>query len=524
MYSWTHDWPEVAQIVGVEHLYPHLENTDIVREWHAMALRFRDRLAVQDDRGEWSYGRLVQAVEMMAARLTELRVKEGDRVFLALPNSVEFVVSFFASLWVGAIAVPVNPGLGQEEMVRVIDDAKPRVFVYLASESVQPLEYPEMILWPLDVHDLFDGRGLVPQLAARNADRVAVVLYTSGTTGQPKGVMLSHRNILTSTTTYRYVFHLNETDRTLIAIPLFHVTGLVGQLLACLLVGAAVVLVRKYSARQYMEWVNSERISFIFAVPTILTLAFLREQNWQTPSHLRLVASGGASITPTLIARIQELLPHAAFYNTYGMTEVSSPAAILPPQCVSAHRGSVGLPVPGITFRVVDWNTGVDVGPDQPGELWMRGPMVTKGYWQRPDVTREVLAGGWLHSGDIASCDGEGFLTIHGRIKDMINRGGEKVYALDVERPLGEHPAVMESAVYGIDSAVWGEEVACAISFRPGMRASAEELNAWLRPRVARFKIPTAYRVWRELPRNANGKIDKRRLQQDHDCAPELAP
>jgi acyl-CoA synthetase (AMP-forming)/AMP-acid ligase II len=150
--------------------------------------------------------------------------------------------------------------------------------------------------------------------------------------------------------------------------------------------------------------------------------------------------------------------------------------------------------------------------------------MVTPGYWNRADVSAAVLAQGWLHSGDIASCDENGFLTIHGRIKDMINRGGEKVYALDVERPLGEHPAVLETAVYGIANAVWGEEVACAISFRPGMTATVDELNAWLRPRVARFKIPTAYRIWRELPRNPNGKIDKRRLQQEHDRMPELVP
>ncbi|MCY0899308.1 MAG: class I adenylate-forming enzyme family protein [Firmicutes bacterium] len=523
MMMWSYHWPEVADIhANQEGGYAHLDHTDIPHAFYRLARENSRRLALREDGDEWSYEQLLGAISGMAARLRQQGIGEGERVALVLPNTMEFVAAFLATLWVGAMAVPLNPALGVDEFRHVLADARPRMLLHLAKTVPELPILADCEVLGLDRRRWPMASSEPPAPAAVNPDRVAVILYTSGTTGQPKGVMLTHRNILTSVTTYQRIFHLNRDDRTLIVVPLFHVTGLIGQLLAVLLIGGAAVLVRKYHASHFMDLLYQQDITFLFTVPTILTLAFLRDKGWAVPRRLRIIASGGAPIAPALIAQIQETLPDCAFYNTYGMTEVASPATILRPADWGQHPSSVGLPVPGMTMRIVDINEHKPLFPNEVGELWMRGPMVTPGYWNRPDVTAETLKDGWLRSGDLASIDSAGYVTIHGRMKDMINRGGEKVYPMDVEGPLGEHPAVMEVAVYGVADAVWGEHVACALSLKPGMAATAEELGRWLQSRVARFKIPTEYRLWPELPRNANGKIDKRRLQEAHDVAPLL--
>ncbi|MCY0878299.1 MAG: class I adenylate-forming enzyme family protein [Firmicutes bacterium] len=526
MTLWRYHWPEVADLIEVnqagEWAYPQLDRTDIVHAFYRLAMENSQRLSLRQDSDDWSYERLIRAISRMATHLRQEGIGAGDRVALVLPNSIEFVVAFFATLWVGAMAVPLNPGLGPEEFRRVLTDASPRMLLYLA-DIVPELAVPaDCQVLGLDRRTWSIAGNEISEPAGANPDRVAVILYTSGTAGNPKGVMLTHRNILTSVTSYQRIFHLHTDDRTLIVVPLFHVTGLIGQLLAVLLSGGAAVLVRKYHASDFMDLLYRQDITFLFTVPTILTLAFLRDKGWAVPQRLRILASGGAPIAPALIAQIQETLPDCAFYNTYGMTEVASPATILRPADWAQHPSSVGLPVPGMTMRIMDINEHKPLAVNEVGELWMRGPMVTPGYWNRPEVTAETVKDGWLRSGDLASIDAAGYVTIHGRMKDMINRGGEKVYPIDVEGPLGEHPAVMEVAVYGVPDAVWGEHVACALSLKPGLTATAEELCGWLESRVARFKIPTEYRLWHELPRNANGKIDKRRLQEAHELTPLL--
>jgi long-chain acyl-CoA synthetase len=526
MMMWRYHWPEVGDLIGADQTgewgYSHLEHTDIPHAFYRLAMENGQRLALREESDDWSYERLIAAISRMATRLRQYGIGEGDRVALVLPNTMEFVVAFFATLWLGAMAVPLNPALGAEEFRHVLADARPRILLHLAG-TVPPLPLSaDCQLLGLDHQTWPVTRGEILDPAAANPDRVGVILYTSGTTGNPKGVMLTHRNMLTSVTSYQRIFHLSGDDRTLIVVPLFHVTGLIGQLLSVLLIGGAAVLVRKYHASHFMDLLYQQDITFLFTVPTILTLAFLRDKGWAVPQRLRIIASGGAPIAPALISQIQETLPNCAFYNTYGMTEVASPATILRPADGAQHPSSVGLPVPGMTMRIVDINEGKPLSANEVGELWMRGPMVTPGYWNRPEMTADRLKDGWLRSGDLASIDAEGYVTIHGRMKDMINRGGEKVYPIDVEGPLGEHPAVMEVAVYGVPDAVWGEHVACALSFKPGMTATADELGRWLESRVARFKIPTEYRLWPELPRNANGKIDKRRLQETHDVMPLL--
>ncbi len=517
MTIWAHQWQGVADIVdssGNESgIYPFLASTDIIHELLHVADNNPKAIAIGDADRTITYQSLIAAVRSFAGRLHRNGVSEGDRVVFSMPNSIEFVIAFFACCFVGAIAVPLNPVLGSQERRKIVLAACPKLILTLEKHSrivCRTAEETAVTSW-----ELYNNKSGRSELPAVQHDRVATIMYTSGTTGVPKGVVLTNRNLLISVISYQRIFHLSPYDRTLVVVPLFHVTGLVGQLLAVLLMGGTVVLVPKFSAGLYFEQVRAHRISFIFAVPTILTLGLYRADNHVSGiKSLRVVASGGAPIAEDLMARIVDGFPEAQFYNTYGMTEVASPATILPPEAVRNHLDSVGLPVPGMHLRVAALDDGVDLGPGQLGQLLMRGPMVTSGYWNNRAETEKAFRDGWLQSGDIAAIDSDGFVRIGGRIKEMINRGGEKVYPADIERPLLEHPAVMQAAVYGVPDEIWGERVYAAVSFKPGMSAEKEELTAWLENRVASFKIPEEFFIFRELPLNMNGKVDKQVLQR----------
>lgn len=521
MKVWTHQWQEVAKIIGSPGdemgVYPFLSSTDIIHELLGIAARYPNAMALWDDGKEMTYNELITAIQSFATCLHRNGVSDGERVVLFIPNSVGLVIGIFACFYLGAIAIPLNPVLGRQEREKILTDAMPRVVLTWFKDEhhrqaqmyLCTIDDVTVDSWNLQNSEVACGTPVPVQ-----PNRIAIVMYTSGTTGVPKGVMLTNRNLLISTVSYQRIFHLSNKDRTLVAVPLFHVTGLVGQLLTILLVGGTVVLVSKFSATKYFDQLRTHKVSFIFAVPTILTLALYREGRRASETRaLRVIASGGAPIAADLVERIFDVFPEASFYNTYGMTEVASPATILPAEVARDHVNSVGLPVPGLRLRVVGSETSRDLGPEQVGQLLMQGPMVTPGYWNNHCETERAFRDGWLYSGDLASIDVEGYVRIEGRIKEMINRGGEKIYPADVERLLLSHPAVMQAAVYGIPDEVWGERVYCAISFKPGMSVEIAELEAWLENRVARFKIPENFVVLPELPLNVNGKINKQLLR-----------
>jgi long-chain acyl-CoA synthetase len=478
--------------------------------------RYGDRDAVIDGERVWTYRELDRRVRWAARCLRDQGLGSGDRVALLLVNSGEFVVWFLATARIGAISTPLNTRLTASELAVLLGISRPRVLVFDAEWADKVAALSDGLFGravPAHAYEAWRGSEAGPE-ATVAADDALTILFTSGTTGSPKGAVLSHRNVLTSVESYRYIFRLGPEDRTLVTVPLFHVTGLVGQLLPVLRVGGAASLLRRFDERVFLERMRADRITMFFGVPTIFVRilghpALRREElgAW------RIAASGGAPLAVATVERLTEMLPGVALFNTYGMTEVSSPATILPPAYALPKNGSVGLPVPTATLRIVHPETGADVDPGQAGELLIAGPMVMQGYWDNPEATAHTVRGGYVHSGDIAKVDGDGFVYILDRIKDVINRGGEKIFGGEIEDVLYRHPDVLEASVVGVPDPVWGETVAAMVVPKPRHTIDADEVRRWVRQHLAAYKVPAAVMAVPELPRNANGKVDKRQVR-----------
>ncbi len=476
--------------------------------------------AVRGAGGALTYRELWDAVLRGAMALRRAGVQVGDRVALLEPNDIGFAVWFLATALCGGVAAPLNIRLTADELGPLVELAAPRVLVTAPegedrAERVRAGVAGDVAVVASDAwrETAAGGSGEWPGLRTRGGDGL-VLLYTSGTTGSPKAAWLTQRNVLTSVETYRRVFRLTAADRTLVVVPLFHVTGLVGQWLAMLRVGGEAVFMARYGEDALRDQLQTQGITFLFAVPTILVRLLGRSARaGEAVPALRLVASGGAALPPTAVERWRTAFPHAQLFNTYGMTEVSSPATILPAGEGAAKPGSCGYPVPAASLRLVRPADGEDVGPGEAGELWIRGPMVMSGYFRNAEATRRALSDGWLRSGDLARCDPDGAFYLLDRIKDLINRGGEKIVGAEVEQVVQSHPDVLEAAVVGVADPEWGEQVGAAVVWIGGASSDFERLRRWSREHLAAYKIPTRWAAVSALPRNANGKVDKRAVR-----------
>jgi acyl-CoA synthetase (AMP-forming)/AMP-acid ligase II len=351
-------------------------------------------------------------------------------------------------------------------------------------------------------------------------DDVATLLYTSGTTGFPKGAMISHRNTLVNVRSCRATLGYREDDTGLINLPLFHVTALHSQLVALLACGASAVLQKQYDTREMLELISGYRVTALFLVPAIYKLITLRDDLGSYDlSSVRIAAYGGAPMDPETIRATRRILP-AGLFNCYGLTECSSLATVLPSRLALSRADSVGFPVPG-TEAQVRGPSGEALAPGEPGELFLKGPHIVRGYFGAPEKSREAIRDGWLSTGDVARIDREGLVTILDRAKDMINRGGEKVYGLEVENAIYAVPGVAEAAVYGIPHPVFGEVPAAAVVPMPGADLDPETIRAHCRTRLADFKVPVEIRVVSALPRNPGGKILKKELKKQWACGPQ---
>ncbi|MGH7264919.1 MAG: class I adenylate-forming enzyme family protein, partial [Candidatus Rokuibacteriota bacterium] len=348
-------------------------------------------------------------------------------------------------------------------------------------------------------------------------DAPAFVMYTSGTTGRPKGAVGTHANVVHACVTYQRVYGLATGERTLVAVPLFHVTGLIAQLLAMASVAGTVVLMPRFDAAAALRLLAAERITHLIAAPTVYVMLLTRPGREAVAlPDFRVAGYGGAPIASDTVRRLREWLPAARLHNTYGLTETASPATCLADADALERIGSVGRPVPVAECRTVEPDTGRECEAGEVGELWVKGPMVVAGYWGNPTATAAaVVEDGWLRTGDLAAIDGEGYVTIRDRLKDMINRGGEKVYCVEVEEALCGHPGVLEAAVVGIPDAVYGEAVKACVVPRPGAALDPDDVREWVRARLAKFKSPEVVEVREALPRNPSGKVVKALLRSD---------
>jgi long-chain acyl-CoA synthetase len=460
------------------------------------------------------------------AAFVAARAGPGGRVALLLPNVPELAVGYFGAIAAGAVAVPVNQRLTPPEIAYVLSDCRPSVVVTTRAQHEKLAHLPEARC--VEAWVLSDGEapGALPFPAALADDPlpapvatspgdVACLLYTSGTTGFPKGAMISHANALFNAGSCRRALGYRPDDVGLVTLPLFHVTALHSQLVGLLACGATVVLQQDYDTQRMLELAERRGVTALFLVPAIYKVLTLRRDDVarRDLSRVRLAAYGGAPMDPETVRTIRELLPGIEMHNCYGLTECSSLGTVLPAAAVLEKADSVGLPVPGTEAEVRD-EAGRPLPAGQAGELYLRGPHIVQGYFGAPEKTRDAIRDGWLRTGDIARIDDEGFVFILDRAKDMINRGGEKIYGLEVENVLYGFPGIAEAAVAGVPHVVFGEvPVAFVVPF-PGARVDPEALRRHCASRLADFKVPVAVRFLERLPRNPGGKVVKLELRR----------
>ncbi len=447
----------------------------------------------------------------VAAGLAARGIGAGDRVALLLDNRPEFVVTLFACLHLGAIAVPLGTRLQGPEIAYILDHCGARLVVHEDALADRLAPGREAVALS-DFAALEPDLGAPPPAAPAEED-TAVILYTSGTTGRPKGAMLSHLNIVHSLMHFEHCMGIGPGDRLLLAVPASHVTGLIALILAAVQARACLIMLNGFRARDFLELAAAERMTHSLMVPAMYNLCLLDPDFAAFDlSAWRVGGYGGAPMPEATIARLAETLPALGLMNAYGATETTSPATMLPAHLTSDHLDSVGLVLPCADIVVVDAD-GIAVPPGHSGELLIGGPMVVRGYWDNPEATADNFIAGYWRSGDVGSIDADGFVRVFDRVKDMLNRGGYKIYSVEVENVLSAHPGVLEAAVIGKPCPVLGERVHAVVARRdPALDADA--LRDFCASRLADYKVPESFTFSDEpLPRNANGKLLKRAMR-----------
>ncbi|MFI1769369.1 long-chain fatty acid--CoA ligase [Streptomyces sp. NPDC020800] len=470
-----------------------------------------DRPAVELDDQQLTYAELHALAGRTAALLAARGVRPGDRVGLMLPNVLEFPALYYGILRVGAVVVPMNPLLRQREIAHYVRDCDMALLLAhrdAADEARRGAEgaaTPIVPVTPGGLSDLLAGHPDMEPTAARRDNDLAVILYTSGTTGVPKGAMLTHAGLARNCEITARILRLTPDDVVMGCLPLFHAFGQACAMNAAVIAGARLTLLSRFHPSQALGVIADRKVTVFEGVPTMYA-ALLAEHRLDARSEtasLRLCISSGASLPVELLHGFE-----AAFgcpvLEGYGMSE-TSPVVSFNHQDRPRKPGSVGTPIEGVEMRILDPQDGV-------GELCVRGHNVMAGYWGRPDATAETIVDGWLHTGDLAQMDADGYFYIVDRKKDLIIRGGYNVYPREIEEVLYEHPAVAEAAVIGVRHVLLGEEVAAVVALRPGSRADAEELRQFVRQRVAPYKYPREIRLVDALPKGPTGKILKREI------------
>ncbi|HEY1448004.1 MAG TPA: class I adenylate-forming enzyme family protein [Caulobacteraceae bacterium] len=516
---------------------------------------FGDRVFLVHEDERVTFAAFRRAVAALAHVFTREGVVKGDRVAIVMRNLPEWPVAFYAAASMGAIVTPLNAWWTGQELEYGLTDSGAKIAVldaerlerltehlhlcpdlqrvYVARESdeianptITKLE--EVIGAPGDWHALPDAP--LPDIAIGPEDE-ATIFYSSGTTGKPKGVLATQRNINSNImaagcAAARAFLRRGETPpapdpdapqrASLLSVPFFHATGCFAILNPTLASGAKVVMMRRWDPVRAFELIERERVNLAGGVPTIA---------WQLIEHplranydlssLESVAYGGAPSAPELVRKIRETFPNSQPGNGWGMTETSATATTHGAEDYEHRPDSCGPPVPVTDLKIMTVEGDRELPVGEVGELWCRGPQVVRSYWNKPEATAQTFVDGWVKTGDLARLDDEGFCFIIDRAKDMLIRGGENIYCIEVENVLYDHPAVMDAALVGIPHKTLGEEPGAVVTLKPGAEATEAELRAFVAERLAAFKVPVRVIFWPEtLPRNANGKIVKADLRK----------
>jgi long-chain acyl-CoA synthetase len=467
---------------------------------------------------ELSYAELDDRSARLATLLREKGVEAGDRVGVMLPNVPEFPVAYYGVLRAGAIVVPMNVLLKRREIAFYLEDPGAKLllawhaFCDQACDGAADAGVELIEVEPGDFAAKLASLEPSPTVAETAEDDTAVILYTSGTTGKPKGAELTHANLARNAdVSSRTTSEIGPGDVVLGALPLFHSFGQTVAMNASLGVGACLTLVAKFDPGEALATMQRDGVTHFYGVPTMYgALLHHPERESFDTSSLRICITGGASMPVEVLRGFEEAFG-AKVMEGYGLSETSPVACSNHPDR-ERKAGSIGTPIEGVEMQVVDEND-QPVAQGEVGEIVIRGHNIMKGYWRRPEATEEAMRGGWFHSGDMARVDEDGFFYIVDRKKDLIIRGGYNVYPREVEEVLYEHPKIREAAVLGVPHDEWGEEIGAAVVLHEGEELGPEEISAYVKERIAAYKYPRVVWFLDELPKGPTGKILKREIE-----------
>lgn len=459
----------------------------------------------------------------IASGFRKLGLQRGDRVAILLGNRIEFPLLLFAAAHEGLVTVLLSTRQQKPEIAYVLSDCGAKILIHeagLAERLPDAQDVPDVIHRIAIDSDPQVSRFAVladnapaPMPVDVSEEDTAMILYTSGTTGKPKGAMLAHCNIVHSSMVFVSCLQLTAADRSIAAVPLGHVTGVVANITTMIRCGGALIIMPEFKAADYLKLAARERVTYTVMVPAMYNLCLLQPDfDSYDLSSWRIGGFGGAPMPVATIEKLKATIPGLKLANCYGATETTSPSTIMPGELTASHIDSVGLPCPGAQIIAMGTD-GRELPPGEIGELWIHSASVIKGYWNNPKATAESFSGGFWHSGDLGSVDAEGFVRVFDRQKDMINRGGLKIYSAEVESVLAGHPAVVESAIIAKPCPVLGERVHAVVVTR--IQVGSDDLRAWCAERLSDYKVPETMTITAEpLPRNANGKVVKRQLRE----------
>ena len=472
---------------------------------------YSDRTALVSETRRSTFRELHDRVGGIAAALKKHGFKAGDRLAILLPNELEFIELVYACAWLGLIVVPLNTRLSEKEIDHVLIDATPHGLIRHSSLAVPTVQLPWQLV--LDEEPLESPSDSYPD-TVYDPDAVFALIYTSGTTGLPKGVVLTHTNILANVDHVNYWMRYREGGVYLHAAPIFHIADF-PFMFASPAFGTCQTTIPKFSPQTFCQTVERERVSHTVLVPTMINmLTQFEELKHYDLTSLERLGYGGSPIAPELIHRIREVLPNVELTQVYGLSETGFLTGLQDHEHMEARLTSCGRACPGIDVRVVD-DAGKEVRVGQTGELVARGANVMRGYWNNPKETNLAFRDGMFRTGDIGYQDAEGYFYLLDRLKDMIVTGGENVYSGEVEAVIYQHPAVREVAVFGIPDPKWGELVMASVVLKPGATLTAAELISFCRLSLANYKVPRRVEFSQtDLPKNGSGKILKKNLRE----------
>ncbi|EZP74094.1 putative fatty-acid--CoA ligase [Sphingomonas paucimobilis] len=494
---------------------------DIAHMFAQALARAPDAIALVDGEERWSYRKLAARVTGCAARLTALGLRSGDRMAILMDNRADYMTLLLAMARLGIIGVPMNIRQRPPETAYALEDSGAAAIIYeesLTDELPQREALAHVRHWlTYEAERPLWEAGAAPDPAtvrsAVGEDDPFCILYTSGTTGQPKGAVLTHLGVITSCTGSQDHLTLRDGEVMILSVPASHVTGILLLLMLSIRVAGKLVMQRGFKACAFLDLAERERMSYAIMVPAMYKLC-LMEPGFASAglSSWRIGAFGGAPMAESTIAALAEQLPHLTLVNIYGATETTSPAVMMPLGECAAHPDKVGRPLPYCDIVIMD-DEGRQVAPGDQGEIWIGGAMTVPRYWNKPEESAKALIGGFWKSGDIATMDEQGYIRLLDRKKDMINRGGFKIYSVEIENMLMAHEDVAEAVVIGRPCPVLGERVEAFVVAR--CEVQGEDLRSFCAARLSDYKVPDhIYVVEGPLPRNANGKLLKSAVRQ----------